>query len=308
MLKPIKPMLAVVAKEPFDSEVHYFEPKLDGVRALAFIEGKETRLQGRNLHDISSQFPELLDLHQQVKEQPIVLDGEIVCLDESGYPNFSAIQNRIHKTHSLDIKIASRQTPATYFAFDIIYAQNNWITSLPLTERKKLLDSLFRPSPKAYIVKFIEREGINLFKRAQEQGLEGVMAKLKTSPYLPGERSPFWQKFKTKKEDIFVIGGLTFGKGARKETFGAILLGKEDSEGKLHYVGNVGSGFSDFDAKKILELCQKLKTDKSPFINPPNGDEVALWCHPLIKCEIRYIEITPDNKLRFPIYRRLITE
>ena len=85
----IKPMLGRQAREPFDSPNHIFELKWDGMRALAFIEGGELKLFSRTGRTVTSQFPELADLPQQVKSSPLVLDGEIVCLDDDNHPNFS---------------------------------------------------------------------------------------------------------------------------------------------------------------------------------------------------------------------------
>jgi DNA ligase D-like protein (predicted ligase) len=269
-------MLAIPAAEPFDSENHYFEPKLDGVRALAFIGEGKTRLQARNLADISFQFPELLELHHQVKGRGIVLDGEIVCLDENGLPSFEAIQSRVHKSHPIDVKVASKKQPATYMVFDIIYLEAKPLMNQPLSQRKELLGNILQPSPQVQLVKFVEKEGIALYQAAQAHNLEGVMAKEKHSPYLPGKRSPSWQKFKTKKEGTFVIGGITYGEGIRQDTFGALILGSWGEDGKLHHVGNVGTGFSDYHLREILKHCQALKIDDNPFTNFAPQEKVRL--------------------------------
>jgi len=306
MLKPVKPMLAVLAPHPFDSPDYYFEFKLDGVRALAYVEENLTRLQGRNLSDLSAQFPELLNLHHKVNSKPVVLDGEIVCLDDRGYPSFESIQNRIHKAFSLDIKFWAQKLPATYLVFDVLYIGDEWVMNKPLVERKSLLNTLLQPNAPAQVIKFVNGEGVALFKLAQEHELEGVIAKLKSSPYLPGKRSAYWQKFKTKKEGIFVIGGLTIGEGKRQQTFGSAILGLWDKEGKLRHVGNVGTGFSDHHLEEILRLCHKLRVEKSPFYSLDLAERVLLWCQPVISCEVRYLDITQEGKLRSPSFRRFI--
>lgn len=307
MIKPIKPMLAEVAEEPFDSEEHYFEPKLDGVRALAFINQGQTRLQARNLADISPQFPELLGLHRQVDGNDIVLDGEIVCLDPKGFPSFEAIQGRVHKSHSLDIKVAARQNPSTYMVFDTLYVAGESIMDEPLSERKKLLARLVHPSLQVQVVKFVQGQGIALFNTALEHELEGIVAKETSSPYLPGKRSTSWLKIKTKKEGVFVIGGLTRGEGAREDTFGALALGTWGEDGKLYHVGNVGTGFSDYHLREILKLCQGLETQGSPFANFSGDGKIRLWCRPVLQCEVRYLEMTTDGKLRTPAFRGLVS-
>lgn len=194
-LGPIKPMLAVKAPQPFDSDRHIFEVKSNGIRAIAFIEQGRLRLQSRGLKDITEQFPELSGLPTQLKGDKIVLDGEIVVLDEQGRPS-KRIRERISQTKSMKIEAASALWQARYMVFDLLYENGISLMGKPLIERKVRLQALLENSERARAIQFIEGEGIRLFNAVRAEGLEGVMAKSKSSLYLPGRRSQSWQKFK----------------------------------------------------------------------------------------------------------------
>jgi len=117
---------------------------------------------------------------------------------------------------------------------------------------------------------------------------------------VPGQRSPHWLKIKRVRESEFVIGGYSFG-GARKELFSSLLLGAYDDRGELIYVGSVGTGFSQVEAKRIYSELQKLHTDDRAFSSTPDVRRLFHWCQPEMVCQIEYGEFTVDGKLRYPI-------
>ena len=293
----IEPMLAETAKEPFNSERHLFEVKWDGVRCIALPDG---RLQARSGADITHRFPEI----RLAARNPAILDGELVCF-EGGLPSFNLIQQRIHKTDRLAIKWASRAIPATYVAFDVLYVDGESVMEKPLMERKGILASLKGDSSFA-IGDHILWNGIRFFDACAQKGLEGVMAKELSSPYLAGKRSHYWLKVKAFKEDRFVICGLTQGENERANTFGSLILGKETQDG-LAYLGNVGSGFSEEMLASLLKLLDGLKGE-CPFAQVPKLDrQLKWWVKPFLCCEVRYLEYGADGKLRFPTFRRLVS-
>jgi bifunctional non-homologous end joining protein LigD len=138
--------------------------------------------------------------------------------------------------------------------------------------------------------------GIDLFRLAKEKGLEGIIAKRKTSIYQPGKRSADWLKIKSRPQQEFVVCGFTEGKGSRKH-FGALLLGAHRN-GKLHYFGHSGSGFSEKGLKETLERLRPLFTGKSPFVNPPKIPEKIQWVKPRLVCEVAFAEWTEDEQMR----------
>ena len=293
-------MLAETAKEPFDDKDWLFELKLDGVRAIAILDG-ETKLYGRSGSEISRKFPELMAMHKQA-QKPCILDGEIVASSL----RFEDIQSRIHKEKDLDIRIASKQAPCIYYAFDILFIGERNIMALPLIERKAILHSHFIGDSSARTLGFQTQSGRALFEKIREAGLEGIIAKQISSPYLAGKRSPSWLKIKNFREEIFYICGVTEGEGDRAKSFGSFVLGKQNAERDVLYVGNCGSGFTEAQLMLFLQMFEPMRSE-CPFRNGANVDRsVKFWVRPEFRCEVRYLELSPDGKLRFPSFRRLI--
>ena len=182
----IKPMLGRLAREPFDSPNHVFELKWDGMRALAFIEGGELRLLSRNGRNVTSQFPELAEMPALVKSDSAVLDGEIVCLDDDGKPSFTRLQQILQSKRVT----RNRSHPAHFIAFDLLYSGGRSVMKEPLLKRKSHLRDILDPTELIQACEFIEAEGTAFFKATCDLGLKGIMAKEKSSTYLPGIRSP----------------------------------------------------------------------------------------------------------------------
>ena len=296
----INPMLGRLAREPFDSPKHLFELKWDGMRALAFIEGGDLKILSRNGRNITSQFPELAELPAQVKSDLVVLDGEIVCLDEDNRPSFARLQTRI-QARRVGLR---RAHPVHFIAFDLLYAHGQSMMKESLVQRKNRLNEVLTPTDLIQVCEFVEGDGTAFFQATCDLGLEGIMAKEKSSIYQPGQRSPHWLKVKRIRESEFVIGGYSFG-GARKELFSSLLLGLYDDKQRLTYVGSVGTGFSQDEAKNIYSELNTLHTEDRPFTTQPDVKRFIYWCQPQLVCQIEYGEFTLDGKLRYPIYLRL---
>jgi bifunctional non-homologous end joining protein LigD len=142
--------------------------------------------------------------------------------------------------------------------------------------------------------------GKALFTAAQEQGLEGIVAKRLDAPYVSG-RSAAWVKIKAFKTMDCVIGGWTEGQGGRHGTLGALIVGVY-TDGKLMPVGHVGSGFDDRTLRDLLATLKEHQSPTSPFAVVPKVNQPATWCFPDLVCEVRYAEITRDGTLRHPTY------
>ncbi|MEQ4488743.1 MAG: ATP-dependent DNA ligase [Dehalococcoides mccartyi] len=294
--KTIRPQLAQTAKEAFDHKDWLFELKLDGVRCIAFLDN-ETRLQARSGQDITAQFPELSELHR-LAVKPCILDGEIICA------TFNQVQHRIHRTKPLDIRVARRLYPARFYAFDLLEANHKAAMNLPQSTRKETLTTVMKESEQGLILPWRDGEGIALFREVQNRRQEGIMAKLKSAPYLEGKRVDWWLKIKNFQEGTFYICGLTEGENDRKATFGSLILG-ELKDGKWLYVGNVGSGFDQQELKELAAHFNTLRGD-CPFEQVDVGRPVKLWTRPVIQCEVKFLERGSDGKLRFPTFRKLI--
>ena len=202
--------MARLAHNPFDSSDHLFELKWDGIRALALVHNGALKLLDRNSRDITQQFPELSKLPRQIKGNGVILDGELVCLDDRGRPNYLSIERRL----GLPTGRGSRSNPVHFIAFDLLYTGFQPVMGLPLIRRKDLLNDLLAPNEIAQQSDYIENDGKSFFHATCELGLEGILAKEKSSLYLPGRRSRDWLKVKRVRESEFVIGGYTFGGGA----------------------------------------------------------------------------------------------
>ena len=295
-MKTIKPQLAQTAKEPFDHDDWLFELKLDGVRCIAYLD-RDTRLQARSGQDIAAQFPELRELHRQVTK-PCILDGEIACA------TFNQVQHRIHKAKVLDIRVAAKLYPARFFAFDLLNVNGESLMPLAQIARKDALRLVMSDTPIGLVLPYHEGKGIALFREAQSRQQEGIMAKLQSAPYIEGKRVDWWLKVKNFQEGTFYACGLTEGEGERAATFGSLILG-DLREGKLVYVGNVGSGFDQKQLKELATYFDALKAD-CPFEQVEVGRPVKLWTKPVVQCEVRFLECGKDGKLRFPTFRKLM--
>jgi ATP-dependent DNA ligase len=288
-------MLAELAPAPFDSENHIFEPKWDGVRCLAYLRPDGLRLDGRKGNDLTPLFPEL---HRGVFDAPpSILDGELICGDGSTR-TFPLVQGRVHRGDTFAIRMGSRTHPATFMAFDILEVGGRKVTSLPLRERKALLSTQLRESERVSLTPFFEGKGCALFEAMTARGYEGVMAKHKQSPYLPGKRSGHWLKVKVARMGEFLAVGLTRGKGSRQDTFGALVLAAQEGK-RLAYRGEVGSGFSDEELKVVLGLVR----DAPPTLALPLKD--VRWIEP-IRCRVKFLEESEDGKLRFPVFAGIV--
>ncbi len=304
----IKPMLAKRAK-PFDSEKHIFEIKFDGTRCIAYVdvENQKVKLLNRRMLWFQHRYPEIVrDLLTCVKCNRAILDGEIVVF-EKGMPNFYKLAEREHCDDETRIEILASIMPATFIVFDVIYVDGANITSFPLMERKEKLKEVLTEGKHVTICDFIEREGKAFFEACAKKGLEGVMAKEKQSPYLIGKRSDYWLKLKATKTIDCVICGYTKGEGKRAPYFGALLLGVYENE-KLRYVGRVGTGFDEALLKTLTEQLKRIEIENNPFHCFEERPEIIEKCKfvkPILVCEVEYLELTKDKKLRAPSFKRL---
>jgi len=310
--RSVQPMLAKLIAEPFDDGGWFFEPKWDGVRAIAIVarRGAECSvvLQSRSLNQINRQYPEVSDALYQAGLPDVVLDGEIIAPDAAGRPSFQRLQQRINLRASLDIETLRAQIPAVYYVFDILH-YNGWdLMNRPLQERRRILEAALRPGDVLRVSAAFAGDGRAFYRAAQDQRLEGIMGKRRDSIYEPGRRTGVWVKIKVRKTLYAVVGGYTRGRRGRSRHFGALLLGLYDGPGQLRYIGHVGGGFKDQDLKEILALLQPLEQPQHPFAAEPQTNEPATWAAPQTVVQVEYLEWTEDGLLRFPVFKGLAPE
>ncbi len=299
-LHPIKPMLAV-SGQPFDSPDWIFEPKIDGTRAIATVSSGTVRLHNRRLVDIIYRYPELEEA-LRAGSQGCIFDGEVAVFDDDGKPSFHALAKRDHQTDKIRIDYLSRALPASFVVFDILYARGTSLMDLPLRDRKRILAEELEESEAVSIVDYFPEGGKNYFSAALKMGIEGVMAKKLASNYEPGRRSRDWIKIKKSLKLDLVVGGWIAGKGSRAPYFGGLLLGAYD-RGLLHYVGRVGSGFTEAELAEISAALTPREI--SPFASTPDlSVQGVRWAEPLMVMQVCALEATEDGHLRAPVFLR----
>ena len=298
MPEHIEPMKASIADRPPRGDDWLFEIKWDGVRAIGFIDREEVRLESRTGNRCERQYPELAVIHHSVAAEGAVLDGEIAVLDEKGVSRFHLIQPRIHNTDPNSIAHMVRSTPVVYFVFDLLYLDGYDLRKVDLAKRRELLEAVVTPGPVLRISEAFPGAGQEMLDAARENGLEGILAKHGASCYEP-RRSRDWLKIKLVNQQEFVIGGYTQPQGDR-DHFGALVLGMQDG-GKLHWVGNVGTGFDQKMLTAIHKKLQPLVTSKCPFAERPKPDRGMTWVKPELVAQVKFSNWTPDNRLRAPV-------
>lgn len=299
-------MLAEAAEAPFDSPSHLFEVKWDGFRCLAFLTDT-TRLQSRNLHDLTPQYPELAQLHLAFIRKPVVLDGELVLFTQ-GRPDFSRLLRRSRLQKETMITQAAKRDPVVYLAFDLLYLDGQNIMPRPLRERRSLLAEAFTGGDFIALSEYIIGQGKAFAHAVFTRGLEGIMAKDLSSPYLPGQRSRAWLKIKARKtREVTILGYLptTFGDGLR-----SLAVGEEPVPGQGYlFRGLVGSGLSVKEIGQLRQLLEPLPRNR-PFALfrtplPPETRDLV-WVQPRQRCLVQYLELTPEGYFRHPVYLGLV--
>ena len=301
------PMLAEGGHQAFDDERWRFEPKLDGVRTLAYVGTDTTRLISRTGNDQTDRYPELANLARFVNALQAVIDGEIVAADEGGRPSFERLQQRMNLASPKDIDRARRAIPVTLFAFDLLWYDGREMTSEPLEERRGLLEEIVTETDQIRLTYVIEGQGRAFFDSAKELGFEGMVAKRKGSIYQPGRRTKDWRKIKAVKEQECVILGWTQGTGSRSATFGALLVGAyRAKDGDLVWIGQVGTGFTESTLAGLMERLTAIEVEEPPVDDPGLRKlKGARWVRPELVCEVEYLEITRAGKLRAPSFKGL---
>ncbi|WP_369794741.1 non-homologous end-joining DNA ligase [Cellulomonas sp. HZM] len=281
-----------------------YEVKWDGVRVIAQAPDEgDLRLWSRNERDVTVAYPELAGIGSL---SGTVLDGEVVLL-EAGNPSFAALAERMHVREARRAQSLAARRPVTYLVFDVLRHEGRDVTSCTYDDRRALLDALDLPdrvqaSP-------VYDDGAELWRVTAEHGLEGVVAKRRTSTYQPGRRSPDWVKSAHHRtRTALVVGWREESTGTGR--LGALLLGARDADGALRYLGRAGSGLGGATAEVLARALEPLATSSSAFDDdvPAVDARGAHWCEPLVVVDTRYLTRTPNGRLRQPVVRGVRTD
>lgn len=289
--KFIKPMLAKLHDRAFNDPNWIYEIKWDGYRAIGDISSMETKLYSRNGLPFETDYPEIYNALVSSKLEA-VLDGEIVALTEEGLPSFQLLQNERNSGASL-----------AYYVFDLLFLHGKSLEDRPLTERKEILKKIL---PKSDVLRYcdhIAEQGKEFFELMKSRGMEGMIAKKASSPYLEGGRSSAWLKVKNIQTEEVIICGYTAPKGGR-QYFGALVLGRYE-EGKLNYSGHSGTGFDDATLKRLYAQMQPLIVDAKPFDQKIPVNAPVTWIEPMLVANISFTEKTGNGLLRHPVFMGL---
>jgi ATP-dependent DNA ligase len=250
---PIKPQLALTRKELPAGEEWAYEPKLDGFRAIVFVDGDDFYLQSRGGKSLRRYFPELAFTPGRR-----VLDGELVIRDTAGNLEFDALQERIHPAQSR-IELLSKEIPACYVAFDLLAEGDESLLEVPLAERRARLEALSGPAGLELTPLTPDAEQAERWLRS----IEGVMAKQLDAPYQPGKRKGMAKVKRERTIDCVVMG---WRPGKEEGTVGSLILGLYDG-GELRTVGHI-SGFSAAAKRSMREMLAPLETGQSGTAEP----------------------------------------
>ena len=291
--KNIDPML-LYETEPFDSDEHIFELKLDGIRCIAYIEPKSVVLQNKRHKDVTDIYPELSDMKKCVKKR-VILDGELVVLID-GKPNFYALQKRSLMSDEFRIKLAAKNDPVQFVAYDILYLDGKDLTNKPLTGRKEILIKTVTEGHGLSVSRYIEKNGKDFFELAKQEQLEGIVAKKKDGLYHIGKRTHDWVKIKVMQdEDLYVCGYQLDENGKVKD----LILGYYDDNDKLQCRGKVYLGVSETDRKIIGEFAKK-NTVKRPWFDKYKN---AVWLKPELIGTAHFMHETESGGMRQPVWK-----
>ena len=285
---PIEPQLARGKPELPSGEQWVYEPKYDGFRAIAFIDGEDVYLQSRGSRPLRRYFPELV-----FPPGRYVLDGEIVIDDVSdrdsnpAHPgqDFDALQQRLHPAASR-VAMLAEQTPARYIAFDLLASGDEVLFERPFAERRELLEAL-APSPAELTPLTRERAEAEPWLRTGE----GVVAKDCQAPYCPGKRTGMVKVKLVRTIDAVVAG---WRPGKEEGTVGSLILGLYDEAGKLHIVGH-SSGLRSSEKRSLVERLRPYETGERGHGDPSRWktDRELEWVE--LRPEL-VVEVTFDHK------------
>ena len=276
---PIKPQLALSRKVLPEGEDWVYEPKYDGFRAIAFVDGDDVYLQSRGGKPLRRYFPEV-----EYPEGRYVFDGELVILDDDGREEFDALQNRLHPAESR-VRMLAEQTPALFRAFDLLAADRRKLLGKPFAERRAALEKLIADAPGRKKTASGSVELTPLYRNPKSAvplllSGEGVIAKELDATYKPGERKGMVKVKRVRTIDCVVMG---WRPGKHEGTVGSLILGLYD-DGELRPIGHT-SGLKAKEKKELVRTLAEYETGEKGSGDPSRWDADR---------ELEWFELRPE--------------
>jgi DNA ligase D-like protein (predicted ligase) len=293
----LEPMLCLPVEQLPEGDEWMYEVKWDGYRTIGCKSGRNANLFSRKGRSLDLEFPELVSALNRLKCRGAIVDGEIVAWDERGRPCLAELQKRNGATTHLVL-------------FDVLALNGRDLRDLPLSVRRNALSKLLPPEEGRRISMSRELGGAphELLERASEVGIEGIVAKQRSSVYESGVRSGAWVKRRAEIVGPFFVGGYLNG----SDGFEELIIG-EWRGGRLHCVGRVRSGFDPATRREVMQALDPHRTTECPFFNLPEAnrrqtgrglDEGMMkqcrWVKPKVVVEVGYVEWCEGRKLRHP--------
>ena len=301
----VTPMAARVVDTLPEGAEWLYEVKFDGYRALVIKNGSRVEIRSRNDKDLTAAYPGIAAAARKLEAREATVDGEVVAVDANGRPSFQALQHRSgHPGYTI-----------AFYAFDLLHLNGRDLTDEPLDSRRALLPAV------------LDRSGIlmsadlpgdleHVIAAVQSLGLEGVIAKRKSSRYTPGDRSASWLKLKLDKQQEFVVGGCRLSGGV----VDSLLVGYYDQR-ELRFAGKVRAGFTPRLRREVAGELKPYHADRCPFVDLPHtrtsrwgggvtADQMAemQWLRPAMVAQIRFVEWTAEGHLRHAAFLGLRTD
>jgi len=297
LMRPLKPMLAQMAESPREAiEEHggetAFEYKLDGARIQIHKVGEKVKVFSRRLTDVTDSLPEIVQaVREGVKAHEAVLEGEVIAVGRDGHPlPFQHLMRRFRRVYEIEKML--REIPVKLYLFDLLYVDGESLIDEPYLERRNRLSRVVEGIPLTeQLVTGNPAEAERFFRKALEEGHEGLMAKRLDSPYKPGVRGKHWLKIKEPLEPLdLVITAAEYGYGRRHGWLSDYYLAARDEEtGEFLVVGKTFKGLTD---QEIIEMTERLKR----LAIMEEGNRVVV--KPEIVVEVAYNEIQKSPKYK----------
>jgi DNA ligase-1 len=276
------------------------EFKYDGSRFQFHKKGNWAKMYSRRLEDVTGALPDVIQQLLGSTDHDVILDGEVIAIKEGKPMPFQSVLRRFRRRH--DIADAQEAIEMVPNVFDILFLDGETLIDLPLTERRKKLESVVTMYIAPQVVSADPAVIAKTYEDALAAGHEGIMLKVPSSPYSPGQRGKNWIKIKPEVDtlDLAVIGA-EWGEGKRAHVFGSFLVACQDG-GKLVPLSRVATGFSDEQLAEVYDLLKDNVIKKA-------GKEVTF--EPSLVFEVGYAELQASQNyeggfaLRFPRFIRI---
>jgi bifunctional non-homologous end joining protein LigD len=282
----IAPMLCTLTRDVVQDEKYLYELKWDGYRIISSVEKGRVSMNSRSALDYTHKYPVVAKALAALKHN-VVVDGEVVVFNGQGLPDFDALQ--LYDGHD---------TPLTYCIFDVLWIDGYDLKKLELTKRKEILQQLLKGNRTLRYSESFD-DGKGLYELVIEKNMEGIVAKLKDSPYIPGNRGDSWLKTPTRKRQEFVIGG--WAESDKSRSFKSLLFGAYNN-GKFEWIGRSGGGYKDKEMPGILKQLKAIEIDESPFHNKVLDTKGAKthYVKPQLVANFEFATWTKSGRIRKP--------